>query len=298
VTALDADAGEAVLDDGDRIRFERCLLATGAEPRPLPVAGGEQAILLRTLADARRLRAAAISADPGASVIVIGGSFIGIEVASSLAALGLRPTIVEIGDRLWSGRLGVELASWAADRLADAGIAVRLRTSIDRLEDGARIGDERLEAAFVLAGVGVQPRDELGRAAGLEVDDGIVVDEEQRTSHPAIWAAGDVARSGSIRIEHWHSAREAGERAARSMLGLPAVPAPEPWFFSEVAGISLDVIGLAVDWDEERWITDRLLAYVAAGRVVQLASIGSAMDAGRMRELVAAQAPIETVAVG
>jgi 3-phenylpropionate/trans-cinnamate dioxygenase ferredoxin reductase component len=295
VTGLDSDAGEAVLDDGGRIRFERCLLATGAVPRALPMAGGEQAILLRTLSDARRLREAATSAGPGASVVVIGGSFIGIEVASSLATLGLRPTIVEIGDLLWSGRLGGQLAAWAAARLADAGVAVRLGTSVDRLGEGTWIGDERLDASFVVAGVGVLPRDELGRAAGLEVDDGIVVDVEQRTSHAAIWAAGDAARSGSVRIEHWHSAREAGERAARSILGLPAVPAPEPWFFSEVAGTSLDVIGLAVDWDEERWIDDRLLAYVAAGRVVQMASIGSAMDAERMRELVAARAPIETV---
>ena len=295
VTGLDPDAREAVLDDGSRFRFERCLLATGAEPRRLSIPGGEQAILLRTLPDARRLRAAATSAGPGAAMVVIGGSFIGIEVASSLASLGLRPTIVEIGDRLWSGRLGGELAAWAADRLADVGILLRLGTSIDRLEDGVWIGDERLDAAFVVAGVGVLPRDELGRAAGLEAEDGIVVDTEQRTSHPAIWAAGDVARSGSVRIEHWHSAREGGDRAARSMLGLPAGAAPEPWFFSEVGGTSLDVIGLAAEWDEERWITDRLLAYVAAGLVVQLASIGSAMTAGRMRELVAARAPIETV---
>ena len=295
VTGLDPDAREADLDDGGRIHFERCLLATGAEPWPLSVPGGEQAILLRTLPDARRLRAAATSAGAGAAVVVIGGSFIGIEVASSLASLGLRPTIVEIGARLWSGRLGAELAAWAADRLADAGVAVRLATSIDRIEDGAWIGDERLDAAFVAAGIGVLPRDQLGRAAGLDVDDGIVVDAEQRTSHPVIWAAGDVARSGSVRIEHWHSAREGGERAAHSMLGLPAVPAPEPWFFSEVGGTLLDVIGLAVDWDEERWITDGLLAYIVAGRVVQLASIGSSMTAERMRELVAARAPIETV---
>jgi 3-phenylpropionate/trans-cinnamate dioxygenase ferredoxin reductase subunit len=296
VAGLDPDAREAVLDDGGRIRFARCLLATGAAPRALSVPSGEQAILLRTLADARRLRAAATSAGPGAAVTVIGGSFIGIEVASSLAALGLKPAIVEIGERLWSGRLGMELAAWAADRLADAGIEVRLGVGVDRLEGGATwTGGERHDAAFVTAGVGVLPRDDLGRAAGLEVGDGVVVDAEQRTSHPAIWAAGDVARHTSVRIEHWHSAREGGERAAHSMLGLPALPALEPWFFSEVGGASLDVIGLAVEWDEERWITDRLLAYLVAGRLVQLASIGSAMSAEQMRELVAARAPIETV---
>jgi len=295
VLELDAETREVALDDGSRARFERCLLATGAEPRVLPLPGGEQAILLRTLPHARRLRAAATVAGAGAPVVVVGGSFIGIEVASSLAALGLRPTIVEIGDRLWSGRLGSELAAWAADRLAEAGIAVRSSSRIDRIDGGAWVGDEHLEAAFVVAGVGVLPRVELAGEAGLQVNDGIVVDREQRTSHPAIWAAGDVARSGRVRIEHWHAAREGGERAARSMLGLPALPAPEPWFFSEVAGTSLDVIGLAVEWDEERWVHDRLLAYLVGRRVVQLASIGSALGAGQMRELIAGRASLETV---
>jgi 3-phenylpropionate/trans-cinnamate dioxygenase ferredoxin reductase subunit len=299
VTGLDPDATEATLDDGTRIRFERCVLATGAEPRTLPVAGGDDAILLRTLEDARRLRAVAAAAGPGAPVIVIGGSFIGIEVASSLRALGLLPTIVERADRLWSGRLGSELASWAADRLKEAGIAMRLGARVDRISDGgAWVDGEHLPAAFVVAGVGVRPRDELASAAGLQVDDGIVVDAEQRTSHPAIWAAGDVARHGPLRIEHWHAAREGGERAARSMLGIPVAPPPEPWFFSEVTGTSLDVVGLASAWDEERWVADGLLAYVGEGAVVQLASIGSVMDASRMREIVAARPNVDAVAWG
>ncbi len=299
VTGLDPDATEATLDDGTRIRFERCVLATGAEPRTLPVAGGDDAILLRTLEDARRLRAVAAAAGPGAPVIVIGGSFIGIEVASSLRALGLLPTIVERADRLWSGRLGSELASWAADRLKEAGIAMRLGARVDRISDGgAWVDGEHLPAAFVVAGVGVRPRDELASAAGLQVDDGIVVDAEQRTSHPAIWAAGDVARLGPLRIEHWHAAREGGERAARSMLGIPVAPPPEPWFSSEVTGTSLDVVGLASAWDEERWVADGLLAYVGEGAVVQLASIGSVMDASRMREIVAARPNVDAVAWG
>jgi 3-phenylpropionate/trans-cinnamate dioxygenase ferredoxin reductase subunit len=110
VVALDLGAQEASLDDGTRIRFERCLLATGAEPRALPAPGGEHALLLRTLPDARRLREAATAAGKSAPVVVVGGGLIGLEVASSLAALGLRPTVVELSDRLWSGSLGVELS--------------------------------------------------------------------------------------------------------------------------------------------------------------------------------------------
>ena len=282
VVELDLEARQATLDDRMRVRFERCLVATGAEPRRLRVPGAESILLLRTLADARRLRTAATAAGPGAPAVVIGGSFIGIEVASSLRALGLRPAIVEMADRLWAGRLGDELASWALDRLTEAGIEVRLGARVERLDD----------AGLVVAGIGVEPREELARAAGLRVDDGIVVDAEQRTSHPAAWAAGDVARNGPVRIEHWHAAREAGDRAARSMLGLPVAQAPEPWFFSEVAGQSLDVVGMAEAWDEERWLSDELLAYLDGGRVVQLASIGSALDAGRMREIVAARTPV------
>jgi 3-phenylpropionate/trans-cinnamate dioxygenase ferredoxin reductase subunit len=296
VTGLDPESTEATLDDGARIRFDRCLLATGASPRSLPVPGGEDVILLRTIADAHRLQAAAAAAGPAAPVVVIGGSFIGIEVASSLRALGLQPTIVEMADRLWSRRLGSELASWATDRLAEEGIGVRLGARVDRIgEGGAWVDGVRLPAAFVVAGVGVRPRDELAGAAGLVVDDGIVVDPEQRTSHPAIWSAGDVARHGSVRIEHWHAAREGGERAARSMLGLPVAPAPEPWFFSEVAGRSLDVVGTASAWDEERWVADGLLAYLDGGAVVQLASIGSAMDAARMRAIVSTRPRVDTV---
>jgi hypothetical protein len=144
--------------------------------------------------------------------------------------------------------------------------------------------------------VGVQPRDEIAREAELRVDDGIVVGEDQRTSHPIAWAAGDVARRGPVRIEHWHAAREGGERAARGMLGLPTRDASEPWLFSEVAGTSLDVVGSPAGWDVERWIAGgSLLAFLVAGRLVQLASIGSAMPPEEMRRLVGRRAPIAEV---
>ena len=110
VVELDPDAHVATLDDGSVIGFAQCLIATGAEPRTLPIDGGEHAILLRTLPDARRLRAAAIAAGEGAPATVIGGGFIGVEVASALASLGLRPTVVEMADALWGGALGRSLA--------------------------------------------------------------------------------------------------------------------------------------------------------------------------------------------
>ena len=287
VVRLDSDAQMATLDDGRRLGFERCLLATGAEPRALRVPGGDNAMLLRTLADARRLRTAATAAEPGAPVAVIGGGFIGLEVASSMATLGMRPTVIELADRLWSGSLGTLLSDWAVERLDVAGVRVHLGAAVSRVEqDAAWIGDERLEAAFVVAGIGVRPRQALGAEAGLEVGDGVVTDAGQRTSHPAVWAAGDVARRDTRRIEHWHAAREGGERAARSMLGLEIGPDPAPWVFSEVAGHSIDVIGAVDPWREERWVREGVVAHLDGPRLIGLAIIDAAMPVERARELV------------
>ncbi|HSK94934.1 MAG TPA: NAD(P)/FAD-dependent oxidoreductase, partial [Candidatus Angelobacter sp.] len=289
VVALDPERRTATLDDGDEIRFDRCLLATGAEPRTLPIPGAEHALELRTLADARRLRRAATLAGHGAAAVVIGGGFIGLEVASALAALGLRPTVVELADHLWGGSLGSVLATWAQGALQEVGVDVRLGSAVTRLDaDAAWIGEERLEAAFVVAGIGVRPRSELAEAAGLQVRDGITTDRAHRTSHPAVWAAGDVARRAGLRIEHWHAAREGGERAARSMLGLDIGPDPAPWVFSEVAGHAIDVIGTVEGSTQERWVRDGLLAFEDRVRLIGLAIVDGAMSAEDARELVAA----------
>ena len=287
VVSLDLGAQLATLSDGTSVGYHRCLLATGAEPRRLPVPGGERALLLRTASDARRLRAA-IDAHPGEAAVVVGGGFIGLEVASALIRHGLRPTVVELGTSLWAGQLGTALSGWAHDRLTAAGVAIRLGAGVTRIDQrGAWIGDERLPAAFVVAGVGVAPRDALARAAGLAVDDGIVVDAGGRTSHAAVWAAGDVARVDGRRVEHWHAAREAGERAALSMLGEPVPPVPVPWVFSELIGISIDVIGSPAPTDEARWIRpDALLAWMRDGRTVGLAALGGAVGPERARDLV------------
>ena len=297
VAALDLDARHATLDDGTEIAFERCLIATGARPRELNVEGGERTLLLRTLPDARAIRTRAIEAGAGARVTVIGGGFIGLEVASGLATLGLRPTILEMGDRLWSGALGDELDAWALERLAATGIDVRLGATVTRIdEQAAWVGDERHDHAFSVAGIGVVPRTELAKSAGLTVDDGIVTDAEHRTSHPTAWAAGDVARVDGRRIEHWHAAREGGERAALSMLGRPVPAQRAPWVFSEIAGELLDVVGWSPTWDETIVLGDPAsggfaVAYLTDGDVRQLAVVNGAIPVEEARAFVERHPP-------
>ncbi|MGH2402179.1 MAG: NAD(P)/FAD-dependent oxidoreductase, partial [Candidatus Limnocylindria bacterium] len=189
VVAIDPVAARATLADGSLVAFERCLLATGAELRRLPIPNADAALMLRTAADARRLRAAAVDARPGAPVVVIGGGFIGLEVASGLAALGLRPTVVEMASELWGGTLGTRLASWVADRLAQHGVELRLASAVTRLAaEAAWVGDDEVPAAFVVAGIGVRPREELAAEAGIATGDGVLVDDGGRTSHPTVWA--------------------------------------------------------------------------------------------------------------
>jgi NADPH-dependent 2,4-dienoyl-CoA reductase/sulfur reductase-like enzyme len=222
--------------------------------------------------------------------VVIGGGFIGVEVASSLAALGVEVTVVELTAMLWSGSLGADIAAWARERLEGAGITVVTDSAADGIEaDGVRVGDRLLPADFVIAGIGVVPRVELAQAAGLEVDDGIVTDARHETSAPGVFAAGDVARVDGVRVEHWHAAREGGERAALAMLDQPVTQRRAPWVFSEVAGHQLDVIGIATAWDETRRLGDAnrfAVAHLAQGRVAQVAIVNGALPVEETRALV------------
>lgn len=287
VTRLDPGARLATLADGSRIRYGRCLLATGAAPRRPSIPGAEHALLLRTLDDALRLRARAGEV-PGGHAVVLGGGFIGVEVAASLASRGMRMTVLELAPALWGGVLGSELSDWARDVLSAAGVTVRLRTAASRLEaDFAWIGSERLEADLLLAGVGVLPRDELARDAGLACDDGILTDGSHATSAPDVLAAGDAARVDGLRVEHWHAAREGGERVALAMLGEALPPRRAPWVYSEFAGQTLDVFGVASPADERHVLGDvAAVAWLRDGAAVQLATINGAIPSDAARAAV------------
>jgi 3-phenylpropionate/trans-cinnamate dioxygenase ferredoxin reductase subunit len=274
VPAASLDPVERVVElaDGRRLAYGACLLAMGAAPRPAPV----PAYLLRTLADARRIGAAAV---PGSRAVVIGGGFIGVEVGASLAARELGVTLLCGSDLLWGGAFGEGVSRWAAERLGAVGIEVRCGAMV--------FGPADLPAAdLVVAGVGVEPRVELAVPAGLAVDDGILADERQATSAPSVLAAGDVARShGRPRVEHWHAARESGERAALAILGQPVPPPPAPWIFSEFADAKLDVIGWGSDGE---WLalTPSVHATVDEGIVSMVAILDGAVAVDPVRRLV------------
>lgn len=283
-------SGDAQLADGTQLTWDRCVLATGAAPRRPPIPGAERARLLRTVEDAIGLREAATA---GERAVVIGGGFIGVEVASALAARGVEATLLELSPVLWAGAMGEALAEWAGTRLRAAGIEVRLGTAASEIDErGVTLGDAgRIDAGIVLAGVGVRPRVELAAAAAIAVGDGVLADAAGRTSAERVWAAGDVASVDGLRVEHWHAAREAGERVARSIMGEEVPPVRAPWVFTEVGGVAVDVVGMARDADDEVVLgtaTDERFgtALLADGRPVQVASVGGWADVDAVRSLI------------
>jgi NADPH-dependent 2,4-dienoyl-CoA reductase/sulfur reductase-like enzyme len=272
------------LADGQRLHYDQLLLATGAAPQRPLIPGGERALELRSLDDAVRIRE---RAQPATRAVVVGGGFIGVEVAASLAARGCAVTLLERGSALWAARLGDVVSDWAVDQLHRAGVGVRFNASATAIGPAAvHLGEELVPADLVVAGVGVSPRVELAEAAGLTVKDGVLVDKAQRTSDAAIFAAGDVARPARRpRVEHWHAAREAGDRSALAMIGAPLPPRRAPWVFSEFADATFDLVGWAPHFDDVD-VRDGVAAYLVAGRVAQVAILDSAVDVEAARSLV------------
>jgi 3-phenylpropionate/trans-cinnamate dioxygenase ferredoxin reductase subunit len=303
VTKLDVRQRRVHLRDGGTYRFERCLIATGAEPRRPRVPGGEHPRTLRTLDDSIHIRSVAQATERGAPAVVIGGGFIGVEVAASLAGLGMQVTILEVAGGLWGGSLGEVISAWAQRRLEDVGVAIKLGARVERVAaDGPTVAGEQLPAALMVTGVGVAPRTDLAAGAGLPVDDGVLLDQTGAAAE-GVFAAGDVARAphplaegAPIRVEHWHAARAGGELAALGMLGEPLPPARAPWVFSEFAGQMLDVIGWAPDRDEELTLGDPdgnrfAVAYLRGDRVAQLAVTNGFIAAEEARRFVEGRPP-------
>jgi 3-phenylpropionate/trans-cinnamate dioxygenase ferredoxin reductase subunit len=243
------------LDDGAVLRYDQLLIATGARPIELDIPGaGGRIHYLRTLADSRRIIAAAKSAR---RAVVIGTSFIGLEVAASLRALGLE--VHAVGpDPLPLGRiLGPDLGRFIRDLHQEHGVVFHPEHTVRELQsDGVVLDDgARLPAELVVAGIGVRPNVELAVQAGLAVDQGILVDEHLETSASGIFAAGDVARwidprgGDRVRVEHWVVAERMGQTAARNMLGRREAFDAVPFFWSQHYDVPINYVGHAIGWD-------------------------------------------------
>jgi 3-phenylpropionate/trans-cinnamate dioxygenase ferredoxin reductase subunit len=258
--SLDTSINEVALDDGERLRYDRLLLTTGAEPRRLAIPGGELdgVLYLRTVEDSDALRD---RLDRGGAVVVIGAGWIGAEVAASARQRGLEVTVIDALTVPLERVLGAEVGSIYRDIHTDHGVRMLLGTSVESFEGGTavervRTSDGRvLECDFVVVGVGVQPRTGLAAQAGLAVDNGIVVDEHLRTSAPGVFAAGDVANAHHpfygerVRVEHWANALQQGPVAARAMLDQSAVYDRVPYFFSDQYDVGMEYAGFARTWD-------------------------------------------------
>ena len=291
---------EVALADGRAIPYERLLLATGAEPRRLAVPGADLAgvMVLRDLTDSEALRDRLA---PGHRLVIIGGGFIGLEVAASAVGLGAAVTVLEAAPRLMARGVPVPIEQRMRARHAAAGVDIRLGAKVAELTGsgavtGVRLADgTEIAADTVLVAIGVTPRVKLAEDAGLAVDNGIVVDRTLRTEDPAIFAAGDACAfvhdlaGRHVRLESWKNAEDQGPVAARNMLGAAETASAVPWMWSDQYELTIQVAGfpdLAATTVERPGDEALILFHLAGdGRLVAASGVGPNGAIGRVIRL-------------
>jgi apoptosis-inducing factor 3 len=285
VTAIDASKREVTMSDGGTIAYDRLLLATGAEAVRLPLPGMDlpHVHTLRTLADSRAIIAKAATTK---SAVVMGASFIGLEVAASLRARGIEVHVVAPDKRPMERVLGAAMGDFVRSLHEEHGVIFHLEdtaTAIESTRVTLKSGGT-IAADLVVVGVGVRPRLQLAQAAGLTIDRGVMVDEFLTTSAPDVYAAGDIARwpdphgGAAIRVEHWVVAERQGHTAALNMLGARKKFDAVPFFWSQHYDVPINYVGHAEGWDDltidgDIAKRDCVVRYVRNGRVLAVASI-------------------------
>jgi 3-phenylpropionate/trans-cinnamate dioxygenase ferredoxin reductase component len=260
VASIDRSARHVALPDHRTLAYDKLLLATGARPRRLSIAGGETALYLRDFDDSLALRG---QLQAGRRIAIVGGGFIGLELASSACALGCQVTVIEAAPRILMRGVPAAIADILASRHRAAGVDLAVGAPIAGI---ARAGDSHLvtlvggrviAADCVIAGIGAAPDCALADAAGLALDNGIAVDGHMRTSDPHIFAAGDCASfphplygGRRIRLEAWRNAFDQGAFVAKSMLGAADEYEAVPWFWSDQHDLNLQIAGLVDEGPE------------------------------------------------
>jgi 3-phenylpropionate/trans-cinnamate dioxygenase ferredoxin reductase subunit len=252
IVSLDLHERRATDDAGERYGYERLLLATGGSPRRLPF-GGDDVLYFRTLDDYRWLRAAA---SPDTRATVVGGGFIGSEVAAALTRNGCQVTVVFPEPGICARVLPAELSDSVSDYYREQGVEVRAGVSVqgvERLGGGVRVlldDGATIDGDFVVAGLGITPQTELAQRAGLDVEDGILVDAHGRTSAgDDVFAAGDVARfpvaalGGTMRVEHEDHAKSHGKLVGMNMAGAGERYDHLPFFYSDLFELGYEAVG-------------------------------------------------------
>ena len=314
VTALNRTAQTVALASGGRLAYDRVVLATGCRPRPLRVPGccRPGVHMLRTIGDSLALGR---TLTDGARTVIIGGGWIGLEVAAAARKRGASVTVVERADRLCMRAAPPALSDYLHDLHTRHGVDLRLDAAVSAIRCGDAeaggaalsvvLGDGiALPADLVVVGIGAVANDDLAAAAGLDCADGIITDAAGRTEDPAVFACGDVAvyphpawGGLPVRLESWANAREQAIACAHALLGQP-VPAPEPpWFWSDQHGVNIQIVGRpgqgapvhrAGDGPDRFslfWLTDdRLTAAIA---------VNQPMDVKIAKRLIAADTPVD-----
>ena len=296
------------LDDGRVIPFDALLLATGSRPRKLPIPGADLAGVhyLRTTADADRIRAGSTR---GGRLLIVGGGYIGLEVAATARELGMEVTVLEMTERVMSRVTCPEVSAFYAAEHARHGVRILCNERVRAWHgDGTGAvrsvvtesgGEYRVDA--VIIGVGVVPADELARAAGLDCENGVVTEAHCRTSHAAIYAAGDCASHLSrqygrhLRLESVDNAFEQGTTVALNLLGNETLHDKLPWFWSDQYDLKLVIVGVAQGYDgvvmRGAPATRSFSAcYLRGGELVAIDSVNSPKDQMAARKLIAAHA--------
>lgn len=292
--AIDCSARQVTLAGGECLPYDRLLIATGGRSRALPVPGAGLAGVhyLKTITDANALRA---RLDAAKRVVIIGGGFIGLEVAASARRMGKDVTVIEALPRLLARVTSQPVSDFFAAKHRSEGVDIRLGAGVEAITgidgvSGVRLSDgSEIPAGLVVVGIGSTAEISLAMSAGLEIDNGIAIDAHCQTSDPHIWAAGDCTSfespfaDGRVRLESVANAVQQGKVAALSMLGLDASLVEVPWFWSDQYDVKLQMAGLSAPDDEivvrgEASSASFSVLYFRAGRVAAIDCVGALKD--------------------